>query len=146
MGFELVQVRMIGGSRQTLQVMAEPIDRARGMTVDDCAGISHAISAVLDVADPIQGAYALEVSSPGVDRPLVRREDFTRFAGFEAKVECERPIEGQKKFRGILRGLENDAVLLELDGGPVRVPIDSIRKAKLTLSEALLQSMAADRG
>jgi ribosome maturation factor RimP len=146
MGFEVVQVRMIGGSRRTLQVMAEPFDRARGMTVEDCAGISHAISAVLDVADPIQGAYSLEVSSPGVDRPLVRRVDFTRFAGFEAKVECAQPVEGQKKFRGILRGLEDDAVVIELEDGLVRVPFASVSKAKLTLSEALLQSMAADRG
>jgi ribosome maturation factor RimP len=147
MGFELVQVRMLGGSRRTLQVMAEPIDRARGMTVEDCAGISHAVSAVLDVADPIPGAYSLEVSSPGLDRPLVRRDDFTRFAGFEARVECAQPVEGQKKFRGILRGLEDDAVVIELDDKKlVRIPFASVSKAKLTLSEALLQSMAADRG
>ena len=125
LGFELVQVRMVGGSRRTLQVMAEPVDRDRGMTVDDCARISHAISAVLDVADPIEGAYALEVSSPGIDRPLVRREHFQRFAGLEAKVECEPAVEGRKRFRGIVRGLEDDEVVVEEAGrlgpDPVRV-------------------------
>ena len=107
---------MIGGTRRTLQVMAEPVDRTHRMTVDDCAAISHAISAVLDVADPIPGAYALEVSSPGIDRPLARREDFSRFAGFEVKLESEEPVEGQRRFRGILRGLEGDAVVVEQDG------------------------------
>lgn len=149
MGFELVQVRMVGGARRTLQVMAEPIDRARRMTVDDCAEISHAISAVLDVADPIEGAYALEVSSPGIDRPLVRREDFARFAGFEAKLETEAPVEGRKRFRGIVRGFDEaqGAVLVEQEKGElVRIPFASVRKAKLTLSQALLDSVAADRG
>ena len=108
------------------------------MTVDDCARISRAISAVLDVADPIEGAYALEVSSPGIDRPLVRREDFQRFAGLEAKVECEPAVEGRKRFRGILRGLEDDEVVVEEDGAVVRIPFTSVKKAKLTLSPALL--------
>jgi ribosome maturation factor RimP len=141
MGFELVQVRMVGHARPTLQVMAEPLDRTRGMTVDDCAEISHAISAVLDVADPIPSTYSLEVSSPGVDRPLVRREDFVRFAGFEAKLECLEPIDGRRRFRGVVRGLDagEDVVLLEQEpGGLVRIPYASVKKAKLALSEALL--------
>jgi ribosome maturation factor RimP len=149
MGFELVQVRMAGTSRRTLQVMAEPLDRTRPMTVDDCAEISRAISAVLDVADPMQGPYSLEVSSPGIDRPLVRREDFARFAGFEAKLECLEPIEGQRRFRGILRGLEgDDVVLVKQTAGLVRIPYASVKKAKLTLSEALLGDggAAAARG
>ena len=137
---------MIGGTRRTLQVMAEPVDRTHRMTVDDCAAISHAISAVLDVADPIPGAYALEVSSPGIDRPLARREDFSRFAGFEVKLESEEPVEGQRRFRGILRGLEGDAAVVEQDKGLVSIPFASVRKAKLTLSDALLNSVAADRG
>jgi ribosome maturation factor RimP len=139
---------MVGGTRRTLQVMAEPIDRDRRMTVDDCAEISHAISAVLDVADPIEGAYALEVSSPGIDRPLVRREDFVRFADFEAKLEADPPVDGRKRFRGIVRGLEEgaDLVLVEQEGELVRIPFASVKKAKLTLSEALLASVAADRG
>ena len=137
---------MTGSTRRTLQVMAEPIDRARRMTVDDCVEISHAISAVLDVADPIQGAYALEVSSPGIDRPLVRREDFVRFAGFEAKLETEEPVAGRKRFRGLVRGLEDDAVLVEQESELVRIPFASVKKAKLTLSEALINSVAADQG
>lgn len=148
MGFELVQVRMVGGTRRTLQVMAEPIDRARRMTVDDCAEISHAISAVLDVADPIEGAYTLEVSSPGIDRPLVRRQDFVRFAGLEAKLETEEPVAGRKRFRGIVRGLDEgeDAVLIEQEKGElIKIPFASVRKAKLTLSEALLKSVAAEQ-
>ena len=138
LGFELVQVRMVGGGRRTLQVMAEPIDRARSMTVDDCATISRAVSAVLDVADPIEGAYALEVSSPGIDRPLVRRGDFERFAGLEAKLECEPAVAGRKRFRGIVRGLEGDEVVVEEDGAVLRIPFPSVKKAKLTLSPALL--------
>ena len=138
LGFELVQVRMVGGGRRTLQVMAEPIDHARSMTVDDCAAISRAISAVLDVADPIEGAYALEVSSPGIDRPLVRREDFQRFADLEAKLECEPAVAGRKRFRGILRGLEGDEVLVEEPGAVTRIPFSAVKKAKLTLSPALL--------
>ena len=104
LGFDLVQVRIVGGSRRTLQVMAEPADRERAMTVDDCATISRAVSAVLDVADPIEGAYSLEVSSPGIDRPLVRRDDFVRFTGFEAKLECEPALQGRKRFRDRDRG------------------------------------------
>jgi ribosome maturation factor RimP len=133
MGFDLVQVRLVGGTGRTLQVMAEPLDRERGMTVDDCAQISRAISAVLDVADPIEGAYALEVSSPGIDRPLVRREDYARFAGQEAKLECEPPVDGRKRFRGLVRGLEGDDVLVEDEGALVRIPFGSVRKARLTL-------------
>jgi ribosome maturation factor RimP len=146
MGFELVQARMIGGTRRTLQVMAEPVDRDRRMTVDDCAEISHAISAILDVADPIQGAYSLEVTSPGIDRPLVRREDFLRFAGFEAKLETDQPIHGRKRFRGVVHGLERDEVVLEQEGEQVRIPFAFVRKAKLTLSEKLLASAAAAQG
>ncbi|HEU5483108.1 MAG TPA: ribosome maturation factor RimP, partial [Sphingomicrobium sp.] len=148
MGYALVRVQHSGGKHPTLQVMAERRDGAP-MTVDDCAEISRAISAVLDVADPMQGPYSLEVSSPGIDRPLVRREDFARFAGFEAKLECLEPIEGQRRFRGILRGLEGDDVMLvKQTAGLVRIPYASVKKAKLTLSEALLGDggAAAARG
>ena len=147
MGFELVQVRMVGGGRRTLQVMAEPLDRNRRMNVDDCAEISHAISAVLDVADPVPGPYALEVSSPGVDRPLVRREDFVRFAGLEAKLECDPAVDGRKRFRGVIRGREQDEVVVEEENATMaRLPFASIRKARLTLSPALLRRAAAEQG
>ena len=145
LGFELVQVRMMGGARRTLQVMAEPADRARTMTVEDCAAISRAVSAVLDVADPIEGAYALEVSSPGIDRPLVRPDDFARFSGFEAKVECEPAIQGRKRFKGLLRGLEGDEVVIEEAGARVMIPFASVKKAKLTLSAELLAHAAGGR-
>lgn len=145
LGFELVQVRMSGGARRTLQVMAEPAEPGKGMTVDDCAEISHAISAVLDVADPIPGAYLLEVSSPGIDRPLTKAEDFVRFAGFEAKVETDQPLAGRKRFVGLVEGLESGEVLLRQEGGLVRIPFGSVRKAKLTLSEALLKHASQER-
>ena len=142
LGFELVQVRLSGGARRTLQVMAEPLDRERGMTVDDCAEISHAISAVLDVADPIPGAYTLEVSSPGLDRPLVRPADFVRFSGFEAKLETAEPLAGRRRFKGLLEGMDEGEVLLRQEGELFRIPFGSVRKAKLTLSEALLKGTA----
>lgn len=146
LGFELVQVRMMGGARRTLQVMAEPTDRGRTMTVDDCAAISRAVSAVLDVADPIEGAYSLEVSSPGIDRPLVRPADFERFSGFEAKVECEPAVQGRKRFKGLLRGLEGTEVVIEEAGARMSIPFDSVRKAKLVLSADLLARAAGGRG
>ena len=125
--------------------MAEPLDRDHRMTVDDCAEISHAISAVLDVADPIPGTYTLEVSSPGIDRPLVRPHDYERFAGFEAKLETTEPLDGRKRFSGLLEGLEGDEVLLRQEGELVRIPFRAIRKAKLTLSPALLKSAGQGR-
>lgn len=147
MGFELVQVLVMGAQSKTVQVMAEPADRGRRMTVADCAEISHAVSAVLDVADPIGGAYRLEVTSPGIDRPLVRAEDYARFTGLEAKVEIDRPIDGRKRFKGVLRGLDGDEVVLEGEGeGEAhRLPLARIKKAKLVLNDALL-AQARDHG
>jgi ribosome maturation factor RimP len=143
MGFELVLVRVMGDKRRTLQVLAEPADQARLMTVEDCAEISHALSAVLDVADPIKEPYSLEVSSPGIDRPLVRRDDFARFAGDEAKLETDVPIDGRRRFTGTLRGLEGEDVLIESGGQTVRVPFPTVRKARLVLTDALLKRHAA---
>lgn len=145
LGFELVQVRLSGGTRRTLQVMAEPLDPMRRMTVDDCAEISHAISAILDVEDPIPGAYTLEVSSPGIDRPLVRPVDFERHAGFEARVETAEPLAGRKRFTGLLEGLADGEVLLRQEGELVRIPLAAVRKAKLTLSDALLRHAAGQQ-
>ena len=148
MGFELVLARVLGNARRTLQVMAEPIDRCRHMTVEDCAEISHALSAVLDVADPLRGSpYDLEVSTPGIDRPLVRAADFDRFAGFEARVETDLPLGGdnRRRFTGLVRGLEGggETVLLESGGETVRIPFATIKKARLVLTDALLKSHAA---
>jgi len=143
MGYELVRVMSTGGRRPTLQVMAERLDRA-GMTVDDCAGISRAVSAILDVEDPMDGAYQLEVSSPGIDRPLIKAEDFERFLGFEARVETDRQIEGQRKFRGRLLGVADQAVRLVLPEGERVIPLSSIRKAKLVLTDDLLAAAEAE--
>jgi ribosome maturation factor RimP len=142
LGFDLVQVKLIGGGqRRTLQVMAEPLDPAAGMTVDDCAEISHAVSAVLDVADPIAGAYTLEVSSPGIDRPLVRPTDFVRFAGHEIKAELDQPHEGRKRLAGRLEGLDKEEnVVILIDGAEWRVPFARVKKAKLVLTDALIAS------
>lgn len=137
MGFELVRVLLHGGQRPTLQVMAERADRAP-MTVEHCAEISRAVSALLDVADPIAGAYRLEVTSPGLDRPLTRRADFERFRGFEARVETEQPIDGRRRFRGRLLGLVDDQVRLQLDAGEQAIPFDDIKKAKLVVTDEVL--------
>lgn len=138
MGYRLVRVMLTGARRPTLQVMAERIDEAP-MTVADCADISRSISALLDVADPIAGAYTLEVSSPGIDRPLVRPEDYDRFAGFEARIELAEPIDGRKRFRGRLRGrLADEVCLLVGEAGEIRLPFARIARAKLVLTDDLL--------
>jgi ribosome maturation factor RimP len=124
MGYRVVRVAVTGGRRATLQVMAERVDD-KAMTVEDCADISRTVSALLDVADPIATAYTLEVSSPGIDRPLVRREDFARFAGFEAKVELTAPVDGRRRFRGKLLGVEGDEVRLLVDAAPVALPLQA---------------------
>ncbi len=138
MGYELVRVLLQGRQNLTLQVMAERRDR-QPMTVDDCAEISRSISAILDVEDPIAEAYTLEVSSPGIDRPLTRPQDFDRFAGFEAKVETVQPVEGRKRFRGKVLGLdEKDQVRLVVETGEIAIAWASIKSAKLVLTESLL--------
>jgi ribosome maturation factor RimP len=140
MGYRLVRVAFTGGRRATLQIMAERRDDAP-MTVDDCAEISRNVSALLDVADPIESRYDLEVSSPGIDRPLVVREDYVRFAGYEAKIETARPVDGRKRFRGRLLGADESAVRLVLEGeGEVAVPLGDILKAKLVLTAELLEA------
>src|SRR5215831_10492741 len=137
MGYRLVRVVITSGRRPTLQVMAERLDDG-AMTVDDCAQISHSVSAILDVADPIAGSYMLEISSPGIDRPLVRAEDYDRFSGFEARIELSRPLDGRKRFRGRLLGTITGAVRLVTDTGEVRIPLDAVLRAKLVLTDDLL--------
>lgn len=144
MGFELVRVSLRSGGRPTLQVMVERADR-KPMTVEHCAEISRAVSALLDVEDPIATAYELEVTSPGIDRPLVRQEDFERFAGFEARIEAHEPIEGRKRFRGQLLGVEGGEIRIRLAEGEQRIPYRSVRKAKLVLTEELLAAAQAER-
>jgi ribosome maturation factor RimP len=140
MGYELVRVQLSGATRLTLQVMAERSDKG-GMTVDDCADISRAISALLDVEDPIDAAYSLEVSSPGIDRPLVKPADYERWAGFEARIETALPIDGRKRFKGRLIGLSGDDVKLRLDDGQdAAVPLAAISRAKLMLTDDLIEA------
>jgi ribosome maturation factor RimP len=124
--------------------MVEPTGHGP-MTVDHCAQISHAISAVLDVADPITQTWRLEVSSPGIDRPLVRRADFERFAGLEARVETVTPIDGRRRFQGRLAGVVDDDVCLRLPEGERRIPYGTVKKAKLVLTDDLLAAARAER-
>ena len=137
MGYRLVRVVVTSGRRPTLQVMAERRDD-QPMTVEDCAQISHSLSALLDVADPIAGAYMLEISSPGIDRPLVRAEDYDRFSGFEARIELARPIEGRKRFRGRLLGTSAGSVRLATETGEVTLPFADVARAKLVLTDDLI--------
>ena len=137
LGYELVRVHLTGGGKPTLQIMAERKDR-REMTVDDCASISRNLSALLDVEDPIPEAYALEVSSPGIDRPLVRLADYERFAGFEAKIETTRPHDGRRKFIGRIAGVRGRLVAIGGEAGDAEIPFDLIARAKLVLTDELI--------
>jgi ribosome maturation factor RimP len=137
MGYRLVRIILSGTKRPTLQLMAERHD-AEPMSVEDCAEISRQVSALLDVADPIAGAYTLEISSPGIDRPLVRPEDYERFAGFEAQLELSQPQDGRRRFRGRLLGRADGDVRLAGPAGEVRLPFAVIAKAKLVLTDELL--------
>jgi ribosome maturation factor RimP len=137
MGYSLVRVLMTGGHRATLQIMAERLDDLP-ITHDDCAQISHSVSALLDVANPIAGSYTLEISSPGIDRPLVRAEDYDRFAGLEARIELATAVSGRRRFRGRLLGTSGDAILLLTEGVETRLPLDAVARAKLILTDDLV--------
>lgn len=143
LGFELVRVRLQGGKTATLQIMA---DRPEGgINVDDCGDISVAVSVTLDVEDPIEDAYHLEVSSPGIDRPLTRLKDFVTFEGYEARLETSEAIDGRKRWKGVLAGVEGDEVLLNLDEqGQVQtigLQFDWLSDAKLVLTDELIREM-----
>jgi ribosome maturation factor RimP len=137
----LVRVTISGHNGTTVQIMAERPDGT--ITVEDCADISRNLSPLLDAHDPIASRYTLEISSPGIDRPLVRVSDFEAWAGHEAKIETREPIAGRKRFRGTLKGLAGDAVRLEVppdQGGPeVSLPVDLIAEARLVLTDALVR-------
>jgi ribosome maturation factor RimP len=148
MGFELVRIRLMGGKTKTLQVMAERPEG--GIEVDECADISTAVSAVLDVEDPIDDAYTLEVSSPGIDRPLTRLKDFETWEGYEAKLETSELIDGRRRFKGALAGTEGGEVLIEIDdgaGGTVTIGLqfDWLSDAKLVLTDELIREMLKAR-
>lgn len=143
LGFELVRLRLMAGRTPTLQIMADRPDG--GIDVDDCAQISTAVSAALDVEDPVDGEYALEVSSPGIDRPLTRLKDFDAFEGHEAKIETTELIEGQRRFKGALRGTEGDEVLIEVPQGVIGLKFDWLDDAKLVLTDELIAEMLKGR-
>lgn len=136
-GYRLVRLRLMGGKRKTLQIMAERADGL--MDVEDCAKLSRALSEFLDAEDPIEGEYDLEVSSPGIDRPLTRITDYARWAGHEAKLELTAPDEsGRKRFKGLLLGLEGNDVVLDMAGTRAKFPFRAIAEAKLVLTDKLI--------
>jgi ribosome maturation factor RimP len=145
-GYEIVRLRLMGGAVRRLQIMAE--DPATGdFTVDQCAKLSRQISQVMDAADPITGEYLLEVSSPGVDRPLTRLKDFETYAGLEARVELDRLVENRKRFKGEVAGIEGENVALDLEGEEetALVPFAWVAEAKLVLNDELMKRGAEQR-
>ncbi len=142
LGYRLVRTRISGFAGCTVQIMAERPDGT--MTVEDCEAASRALSPVLDVADPIEGSYRLEISSPGIDRPLVRRSDFDRYAGYIAYVEMQAPIDGRRRFRGELLGADGDCARIRRsdaaadENAEVSLRIDDMIEAKLVLTDALI--------
>jgi ribosome maturation factor RimP len=142
MGFELVQVKFMDGKKsQTLQIMAERPDGS--MTLDDCAMISRQASAVLDVEDIIPTAYRLEVSSPGIDRPLVKLTDYPKYIGHTVKIETVLPIDGRKRFTGSIKAAEAQNIIITVDGKDVTLPFADIQTAKLVLTDALIKAHQA---
>ncbi len=143
LGFELVRVRISGLNGMTVQIMAERPDGT--MTIEGCEEISRALSPVLDVADPIERAYRLEISSPGMDRPLVRKVDFDRYSGHVVKIEMAGTVDGRRRFRGLLLGTDGNSARVRRDdvpaddaAGEVLLPIEEMAEAKLMLSDALI--------
>lgn len=142
LGYRVVRIAALAQRGTTLQIMVERLDDA-GMTVDDCATVSRTVSALLDVADPIASAYTLEVSSPGIDRPLVRPEDYDRYAGFEARIELSAPHEGRKRFRGRLLGRTDATIRIATEAGEAHLPFAGIARAKLILTDDLIAAYTA---
>ena len=139
LGFDIVQVRLIGSAKmQTLQILAE--DPATGrIDLNGCTAVSRAVSAILDVEDPIPAAYQLEISSPGVDRPLMKQSDFDKYKGHVVSIETDIPNDnGQKKFKGKLLGISNDVISVEVENGEAKIEFGDVAKAKLVLTEELV--------
>ncbi|MDZ7905079.1 MAG: ribosome maturation factor RimP [Cypionkella sp.] len=143
LGFELVRIRLMGGATRTLQIMADRPDG--GIEVDECGDISTAVSAVMDVEDPIEENYILEVSSPGIDRPLTRLKDFEMWKGWEARLETSELIDGRRRFKGMLAGVEGEEVLIEIEEGretlTIGLQFDWLSDAKLILTDDLIAEM-----
>jgi ribosome maturation factor RimP len=143
LGFELVRVRLMGGMYKTVQIMAQRPDG--GIEVDECAMISTAVSAALDVEDPIEEAFTLEVSSPGIDRPLTRLKDFASWQGYEARIETTEMIEGRRRFKGLLAGVQDDEILITIAEGTIGLKFAWLSDAKLILSDELISEMLRQR-
>jgi len=135
-GFKLVRLRLMGGHTKTLQIMAERPDGT--MNVEDCAILARALTVFLETENPIEGDFELEVSSPGIDRPLTRLMDFSRWSGHEAKIEVHTPIDGRRRFRGKLLGLDGGDVTIQTQDARVTLPFKQIAEAKLVLTDALI--------
>lgn len=144
MGYELVRISLQGTDVQTLQIMAERTDR-KEMGLDDCTKISQTASALLDVADPFPGKWVLEVSSPGIDRPLVKLADYERFKGQSAKIELTEELNGRRRFKGILNGIQKENVLLMFEGTELTLPFNKIQHAKLTLPEEIFNKKKGEK-
>jgi|TARA_B110000967_G_C18895825_1_gene570562 ribosome maturation factor RimP len=143
LGYELVRVRLMSGKNTILQIMADKPEG--GIEVDDCAKISTAVGATLDVEDPIVDEYALEVSSPGIDRPLTRLKDFENFEGYEAKIETTELIDGRRRFKGQLAGIDGSDVLINVEEGTIGLQFDWLSDAKLVLTDELIAEMLRQR-
>ncbi len=146
LGLRIVRIRVMGGKRSTVQIMAERISDGL-MSVDNCADLSRALSSALEVEDPIRDAYVLEVSSPGLDRPLTSLEDYATYTGYLARIELDRFVEGRKRFRGIIAGYEGENIEIDLDGEEDRaeIPFNWISEAKLLITDELIAAGQAQK-
>lgn len=143
LGYECVRIMTIGQANPTLQIMIDKTDGTE-INVEDCAKVSRALSAVLDENDPIKDKYNLEVSSPGLDRPLTKLEHFIRFSGNEVKIETDETIEGRKRFKGLLNGVKGAEILLNMDDKVFVIPFNAVSKAKIILTDELLAKWEAE--
>jgi len=142
-GYELVRILTIGQANPTLQVMIDNLDHKTDITVDDCAKVSRLLSNMLDEKDPIENKYSLEVSSPGLDRPLTKLEHFTRFCGYDVKIETEEKVENRKRFKGKITGVAGDNIVLAMDETEYTIPFSVVSKAKLVLTDELWEEYQA---
>lgn len=138
LGYRIVRVRVSGNRRKRLQIMAERVSDGH-MGIDDCSRLSRALSPVFDLEDPIQGEYDLEISSPGIDRPLMRVEDFERFQGHEAKVETAAMVDGRRRFKGAIARVEGDVIVLVTEQGEAKLPFAALSDARLVLTDKLIE-------
>ena len=138
LGYRIVRVRLSGNRRKRLQIMAERVSDGQ-MGIDDCGRLSRALSPVFDLEDPVQGEYDLEISSPGIDRPLMRIEDFERFIGFDAKLETAVPINNQRRWKGVIKAVNGDDITLATEHGEAKLKFSALSDARLVLTDKLIE-------